>query len=58
VAVVYDQTNFRVDLNCTSGVPLKVSGNQMRPKAGILGGGESLKGSFTGKIKDLSINVF
>ena len=58
VTVVYDQTNFRVDLNGTSGVPLKVSGNQMRPKAGILGGGEDLKSSFTGKIKDLNINIF
>ena len=58
VIVVYDQTNFRVDLNGEPGVPLEVSGNQMRPKAGILGGGEDLKSSFTGKIKDLDISVF
>ncbi len=58
VTVVYDQTNFRVDLNGTSGVPLKVTGNQMRPKSGIIGGGEDLKSSFTGKIKDLNINIF
>ena len=58
VTVVFDQKNFRVDLNGTPGVPLAVSGNQMRPKAGIIGGGEDLKSSFTGKIKDLTINVY
>ena len=58
VTVVFDQKNFRVDLNGTPGVPLEVSGNQMRPKAGIIGGGEDRNSCFTGKIKDLSINVF
>ena len=58
VTVVYDQKNFAVELNGNAGVPVAVSGYQMRPKAGILGGGEDLKSSFTGKIKDLSVNVY
>ncbi|MBQ9336178.1 MAG: hypothetical protein IJS14_02625 [Lentisphaeria bacterium] len=58
VTVVYDQNNFSVDLNGAPGVPVKVSGYQMRPRAGILGGGEDRNSSFTGKVKDLSINVF
>ena len=58
VVIVFDQKTFSVNLNGDPGVPVSVSGNQMRPKAGILGGGEDLKSSFTGKIKDLSIGVF
>ncbi|MBQ7208633.1 MAG: hypothetical protein IJS01_12620 [Lentisphaeria bacterium] len=58
VSVLFDQKTFTVYLNGEPGEPVGVTGNQMRPKAGILGGGEDLKSCFTGKIKDLSINVF
>ena len=58
VTVVYDQKSFSVNLNGNNGVFRKVAGQQMYPKAGIIGGGEDLKSCFTGKIKDLSINVY
>lgn len=58
VSVVYDQKTFTVHLNGEPGAPVEATGSQMRPKAGILGGGESLKTYFTGRIKDLSVEVF
>ena len=57
VEITFDQQNFIVSLNDNKGTPVKISGFQMRPKAGVIGGGESLNGYFTGKIKNLSINV-
>jgi hypothetical protein len=57
VEVVFDQQNFAVNLNGVPGVPIKVSGFQMRPKSGVIGCGESRKDYFTGKIKELSIGV-
>ena len=57
VEIVFDQKNFAINLNKTPGKPVRVSGFHMRPKSGIIGGGESRKGYFTGKIKDLSIEV-
>ena len=57
VEVVFDQQNFAINLNGTHGDPVKISGYQMRPKSGVIGCGESRKGYFTGKIKDLSVRV-
>ncbi|MBQ9089156.1 MAG: hypothetical protein IJY46_10310 [Lentisphaeria bacterium] len=57
VEVSFDQQNFAVKLNGVSGKPVKVSGYHMRPKAGVLGAGESRKNYFKGKIKELSIGV-
>ena len=57
VSIVYDQKTFTVYLNGESGEPVEVTGSQMRPKAGILGGGEKRDNFFTGKIKDLSIET-
>ena len=57
VEVVFDQQNFAININGTPGIPVKTSGYHMRPKSGVIGCGESRKGYFTGKIKDLSIGV-
>ena len=57
VEISFDQQNFTVKLNGKSGIPVQVSGYQMRPKAGVIGSGESRKGYFTGKIKELSIEA-
>lgn len=57
VEIVFDQKNFVINLNSTPGKPVKVSGYHMRPKSGVIGCGESRKGYFTGKVKDLSIEV-
>jgi len=57
VEITFDQQNFSVSINGKSGNPVKVSGFQMRPKAGVIGCGESRNGYFTGKIKDISITV-
>ena len=57
VEITFDQQNFAVYLNGRSGDPVKVSGFQMRPKAGVIGCGESTKGYFAGKIKNLSVTV-
>ena len=57
VEITFDQQNLCINLNGTAGDPVKVSGYQMRPKAGVLGAGESRKGCFTGKIKELYITV-
>ncbi len=57
VKIIFDQQNFTVYLNGSPGNPVRVSGFQMRPKAGVIGCGESRNGYFTGKIKNLSISV-
>ncbi len=57
VEITFDQQNFIVNINGTPGTPVKISGFQMRPKAGVIGCGENINGYFTGKIKNLSINV-
>ena len=57
VEITFDQKNFAVKLNNVSGDPVSVSGYQMRPKAGVLGCGESRKNYFSGKIKELSITT-
>ena len=51
------QKNLKINLNGIPGEPVKVSGYQMRPKSGVIGCGESRKGYFTGKIRDLSVGV-
>ena len=58
VEIIYDHKNFYVKLNGEAGIPRKVTGEQMYPQAGILGGGEKKKVSFTGKVKNLSIEVY
>ena len=58
VEIIYDHKNFYVKLNGEAGIPRKVTGEQMCPKAGILGGGEERNVSFTGKVRNLSIEVY
>ncbi|MBO7327886.1 MAG: hypothetical protein J6W00_03850 [Lentisphaeria bacterium] len=58
VEIIYDHKNFYVKLNGEPGIPRKVTGEQMYPKAGILGGGEERNVSFTGKVRNLSIEVY
>ncbi len=57
VEIIFNQQSFSVNLNGSAGIPVKVSGYQMRPKAGVLGAGESCKGYFIGKIKELYVTV-
>lgn len=58
VEITYDHNEFVLKLNGISGTPTRVSGSQMRPKSGVIGCGETRNNYFTGKIKELSVEVF